>query len=132
MNTAVRECEPTVNADVLPDALPLLTRTGLPRVVIPSLNCTVPPAIGVTVAVSATGAPGATGDTADVVRATVVVIVVLWRAGGAVLNASPTVVNATPPTTATTTAPDDISANGLFLSTIRLSCSDEGGLTVGT
>jgi hypothetical protein len=58
VNTAVSWCDPTVNVDVIPDAAPLLTITGLPRLVVPSLNCTVPAAIaGVIAAVSVTGLP---------------------------------------------------------------------------
>ena len=66
-NTAVSERDPTANVDVVPDAVPLLTATGLPRLVVPSLNCTVPVAVaGVIVAVSVTGVPWATGDAGDV------------------------------------------------------------------
>ena len=55
MNTAISECDPAAKEDVVPNAVPLLTITGLPRLVGPSLNCTVPIAVaGVTVAVSAT------------------------------------------------------------------------------
>jgi hypothetical protein len=55
MNTAVNWCAPTANEDVVPDAAPLLTITGLPRLVTPSLNCTVPvAAAGLTVASSDT------------------------------------------------------------------------------
>lgn len=74
VNSAISECDPAVNEDVLPDAVPLLTRTGPPRLVIPSLNCTVPTAAGVTAAVSATGVPCMTGDTADVVSVTAVTL----------------------------------------------------------
>ena len=55
VNTAVNWCAPAANVDVVPDAVPLLTITGLPRLVAPSLNCTVPVAVAVvTVALSVT------------------------------------------------------------------------------
>jgi hypothetical protein len=58
VNVAVSERDPAGKADVVPDAVPLLAITGGPRLVAPSLNCTVPSAAaGVTVAVSTTGVP---------------------------------------------------------------------------
>jgi hypothetical protein len=73
VNTAVSGCDPTVNVDVVPDAVPLVTITGLPRVVVPSLNCTVPAAVtGVTVAVSVRGTFGAMGESGDVASAVLV------------------------------------------------------------
>ena len=60
MNVAVRERWPAARVEVDPDAEPLVTITGLPRLVVASLNCTVPVAVaGVIVAVSVTGVPGA-------------------------------------------------------------------------
>lgn len=38
VKTAVRERDPTARVDVDPDAVPLLTATGLPRLLLPSLN----------------------------------------------------------------------------------------------
>src|SRR5918997_1182730 len=73
VNTAVSEREPTANVEVVPDAVPLPTATGLPRLAVPSLNCTVPLAVaGVIVAVSVTGVPTATGDAGDVASAVLV------------------------------------------------------------
>jgi hypothetical protein len=125
VNTAISECDPEVKDDVLPDAVPLLTCTGLPRLVLPSLNCTVPATTGLTVAVSVIGVPGATEDTADVVKLTVGVVT--WRTGGGGLNASPTVTTPTPPTTAAAIAPAANTANGLLMGTAQLSCSDGRG-----
>jgi hypothetical protein len=70
VNTAVNWCAPTANVDVVPDAAPLLTITGFPRLAIPSLNCTVPVAVvGVTVANSDTGVPRRTGEAGYVISA---------------------------------------------------------------
>ena len=68
MNTAVNWCDPGANSDVDPAAVPLLlTVTGAPMSVVPSLNCTVPTAVGgVIVAVSVTGEPWATTEAGDV------------------------------------------------------------------
>jgi len=61
VNTALNERWPATNVEVNPDAMPLLTNTGRPMLVIPSLNCTVPSAVaGETAAVSVTGVPSAT------------------------------------------------------------------------
>jgi hypothetical protein len=57
VNTAVNWCDPTASIGADPTAVPLLTVTGLPRLAVPSLNCTVPAAAGVTVAVNVTGLP---------------------------------------------------------------------------
>ncbi len=55
-NTAVSRCDPPDNVDVVADAVPLETVTGIPRSVAPSLNCTLPAATdGVTDAVNVTG-----------------------------------------------------------------------------
>jgi hypothetical protein len=70
---AVSECDPMANLEVNTDAVPLRTMTGLLRLVLPSLNCTVSVAVaGVTVAVNATGRPSWSGDTGDVVNTVVV------------------------------------------------------------
>lgn len=75
VNTAVSWCGPIASSDVVPDATPLPTITGLPRSVAPSLNCTVPTAVaGVTVAVSVTGVFWATGEGGE--AASVVVVTV--------------------------------------------------------
>src|SRR5918998_1877304 len=69
VNTAVNWCGPGANIDVEPDAVPLvLTVTGSPMLVVPSLNCTVPTAVdGVMVAVSITGVPWVTVEAGNVV-----------------------------------------------------------------
>jgi len=83
VNTAFSGCDPTVNVDVVPDAVPLLTITGLPRVVVPSLNCTVPAAVtGLTAAVSVRGTFGAMGEGGDVAS------VMLVAGGPATTNAT--------------------------------------------
>lgn len=69
---AVSWCDPTAN-NVVCDAVPSLTVAGLPRSVVPSLNCTVPAAAaGVTVAICVTAVPWATGEAGDVVSAVLV------------------------------------------------------------
>lgn len=73
VNAAVSWCGPAIKDEMDPEAMPLLTVTRLPRLVAPSLNCTVPVAVaGVIVAVSVTGAPCATGETGDVASTVVV------------------------------------------------------------
>src|SRR6476469_7888756 len=58
VNTAVSECAPVVNDEVIVNAVPLITVTGLPMVVSPSLNWTVPAAAwGFTFAMRVTGKP---------------------------------------------------------------------------
>lgn len=75
VNTAVSERDPAANVDVDPDAAPLLTATGLPRLAVPSMNCTTPTAVaGVIVAVSVTGVPGAAEEAGDVVSAVLVAV----------------------------------------------------------
>lgn len=55
VNTTARKWDPGAREEMLPDAVPLLTITGAPKLLAPSLNCTVPgAAAGVIVAVSAT------------------------------------------------------------------------------
>jgi hypothetical protein len=73
VNTAVNECDPTLNAEVVNDALPPATDTGEPRAVDPSLNCTVPATVAgagvaVIVAFTVTGVPCTTGDAGDTVN----------------------------------------------------------------
>jgi hypothetical protein len=58
VNRAVSWCDPIVNDDVVIDAAPLITVAGLPMVVSPSLNCTLPVADGATTALSVTDVPG--------------------------------------------------------------------------
>jgi hypothetical protein len=61
----VIECDPAVRVDVLRVAFPLL-RLPLPKVVLPSLNVTVPVHVeGVTVAVSLTDEPYIEGFAED-------------------------------------------------------------------
>jgi hypothetical protein len=73
VNTAVSRCDPTPKvAFSLAD--PLLTVTGVPILVFPSLNCTRPSAFaGVIVAVIVTGVFSRTGDVGSVARAVAVV-----------------------------------------------------------
>jgi hypothetical protein len=67
----VIECDPTPNVDVTNVALPLAIVT-VPRVVVPSLNVTVPVAVeGETVAVKVTDEPNVEGF-ADEAKVTVV------------------------------------------------------------
>lgn len=74
VNTAVSECDPGPNVEMDPLAMPLVTGTRSPRLVVPSLNCTLPAAAGVTVAVSVTAAFWATGESGDAVNVVVVVV----------------------------------------------------------
>jgi hypothetical protein len=63
----VIECTPTANVVAGRFALPPLSGTGAPRIVVPSLNWTVPVAEpGVTVAVRVTDCPNREGVTDDV------------------------------------------------------------------
>ena len=67
LNVAVSWCSPGSKREVVPAAVPLATTTGGPRRVVPSWNCTVPAAnAGLTVAVSVTWVPWATGDVGEV------------------------------------------------------------------
>ena len=67
LNVAVSWCSPGSKREVVPAAVPLATTTGGPRRVVPSWNCTVPTAsAGLTVAVSVTRVPWATGDVGEV------------------------------------------------------------------
>src|SRR5918997_1440232 len=81
VNTAVNWFGPGANIDVDPDAVPLvLTGTGSPMLVVPSMNCTVPTAVdGVMVGVSTTGGRWVTMAGGDVVSA-VFVAVAPWVA----------------------------------------------------
>ena len=68
VNTAISRCDPAASVGVLPEATPLETVTGPPRLVVPSLNCTMPTAAaGVIVAVNVTRVPWTTGGAGDVV-----------------------------------------------------------------
>ena len=61
----VIECDPAVNVEVLSVAFPLL-RVPVPRVVVPSLNVTVPPHVdGATVPVNFTEEPYVDGFAED-------------------------------------------------------------------
>jgi hypothetical protein len=76
--TAVIECEPTVNADVLKVAEPEL-KVPVPKVVVPSLKVTVPvgvllPDVGVTVAVKVTLWPKTEGFAEDTTAVVVVIM----------------------------------------------------------
>jgi hypothetical protein len=116
VNTAVSECNPADNLDVVPAAVPLLTLTGLPSLVVPSLNCTVPVAFtGITDAVNVTGAPWATREAGDVVNVVTVAAgakATLWECRGlpsasigAALAGPPTNNNAPRTAAVTGTAP---------------------------
>jgi hypothetical protein len=110
VNTALSRCVPTASVDVVPDAVPLETGTGLPRLVVPSRNCAVPAAVaGVIVAVSVTGVPRATGEAGDALSEVAVFVgaaVTGWAwPGGAALASPPMSSNAAPTATAVTNAP---------------------------
>jgi hypothetical protein len=61
--------------------LPLLTITGSPMLVLPSMNCTVPvAAAGVTAAVSINGAPCGIGEAEDVLSTVLVGVACLVSA----------------------------------------------------
>jgi hypothetical protein len=81
INTAVSWWPPTANVDVDPVATPLLTTIGLPRLNVPSLNCTVPTTVaGVTVAIRVTVVPWDTGEAGFVVSAVLVAVTPLMVA----------------------------------------------------
>jgi hypothetical protein len=81
INTAVSWWPPTANVDVDPVATPLLTTMGLPRLNVPSLNCTVPTAVaGITVAIRVTVVPWDTGEAGFVVSAVLVAVAPLMVA----------------------------------------------------
>lgn len=61
-NTAVMACVAAVSAVVLNVACPAVTVAGEPRLFAPSLNWTLPAAVGVTVAVKVTFAPAVCGE----------------------------------------------------------------------
>ncbi|MEO7194213.1 MAG: hypothetical protein ABIZ05_05225 [Pseudonocardiaceae bacterium] len=115
VNTAVSWCDPAANADMDAAAVPLLTITESPMPAAPSWNRTVPAAAGVTVAVSVTGLPWATGEAGDT-TSVVLVAVTLEAAGGAAV-ATPSTNNTPPATTVTTRAPAETRAKNLFLPT---------------
>src|SRR5262245_20547594 len=82
-------CVPGISADVVNVADPETSVTGAPRLLAPSLNCTVPLAAasdGVTVAVKVTACPGFAGLRDDV---TVVVEASLFTTISAVTCAPP-------------------------------------------
>jgi hypothetical protein len=69
VNTAISRCDPAASIDVVCDALPLLTCTGAPTFMAPSLNCTVPAAGGwETVALNVTAVPWATDGAGEMVN----------------------------------------------------------------
>ncbi len=68
------ECVVWLNAVVVSDAVPPETVTGEPSAVEPSMNCTDPSALGLTVAVNVTDVPTVTG-LAGVAPTDVVVVV---------------------------------------------------------
>ena len=57
------ECVAAGKLVVVKVAVPLVTVTGLPSAVVPSMNCTEPAALGATVAVNVTDVPAVTGLT---------------------------------------------------------------------
>ena len=61
VKTAVSEWLPGIYVMGI-EAVPAVTVTGSPKVMMPSLNCTRPAAAGVTVAVSVSWVPAAAGD----------------------------------------------------------------------
>jgi hypothetical protein len=82
VKTAWSESVPTGSVVVASDAVPLVTTTGLPisvGVPVPTSNCTVPGADGVTVAVNVTEAPDCWGLAGDVPS---VVFVLICVSGG--------------------------------------------------
>lgn len=80
VNIALSECDPAVSDVVEKLAMPLATVTGLPMLVVPSLNWTVPTAVdGLTVAFSATEAPRVCVEAGVADNA---VVVVVGGAGG--------------------------------------------------
>lgn len=86
VNTAISERDPAGRVDVDPDAIPLLTTTGLPRLRVPSRNWTVPVATaGMTVAVNVTGLPCPAEDSGDAVNT---VLVATGPAGGVIVKVS--------------------------------------------
>jgi hypothetical protein len=74
VNTAVRLCgDPAaLNVVVVVEALPLVTTTAAPIVLVPSRNCTVPAADGLTAAVNVTELPWVTGLAGAAVNVVVV------------------------------------------------------------
>jgi hypothetical protein len=74
MNTAANWCDPTPNV-AFSIAVPLLTVTGVPMLVLPSRNCTVPTAAaGVIVAVIVIGVFSTTGEVGAVASVVPVVV----------------------------------------------------------
>ena len=74
VNTAVIAWVAAGRVDVVNVAVPLVTGTALPNAVAPSMNCTVPAAVGVTVAVNVTEVPAVTGLTGLAVTVVVVAV----------------------------------------------------------
>jgi hypothetical protein len=75
VNTPVTECEPEGRIVKGPTTTPPLTGTGLPRLVLPSLNCTVPTALnGATVAMGITKPPQPKGSGTWITARVVVVV----------------------------------------------------------
>ncbi|MDQ2881226.1 MAG: hypothetical protein M3Y48_08280 [Actinomycetota bacterium] len=84
VNTAFNWWDPTANVDVDVAAVPLLTATGSPILVLPSLNCIMPvAAAGLSVAVSVNGLPCVTGDAAEVLTVTFVGVAPVMEKGSA-------------------------------------------------
>jgi hypothetical protein len=110
VNTAVSRCDPAASIAVVCDALPLLTGTGAPTFVAPSLNCTVPVAVGWdTVALNVTALPWATDEAGDTVNSVLLGLGVTefatgkLPAEGGVMGTTPLMNNHTPRTAAATT-----------------------------
>jgi hypothetical protein len=74
VKTAVIECVAADKLVVVYVAVPLVTVTGLPNVAVPSMNCTEPAAVGVTVAVKVTDVPAVIGLAGFAVTAVVVAV----------------------------------------------------------
>jgi hypothetical protein len=75
INTAVSWWPPTASVEVVVVATPLLTTAGLPKLTVPSLNCTVPTAVaGEMVAIRVTLVLWDTGEAGFVVSAVLVAV----------------------------------------------------------
>jgi hypothetical protein len=91
VKTAVIGCEPVDNVTAAEDAValvvPVVTATALPSAVVPSMNCTLPAADGVTVAVNVVAVPAVVGlgglaTTVVVVAVAPPVPAVTWKLSG--------------------------------------------------
>lgn len=81
VNIAVSECEPLLRTLMGPTAMPPATGAGLPRLVVPSLNCTVPVALGGTTVAVAIAKPPSPKGSGTWITLSVVVVTVTPDAG---------------------------------------------------